>query len=386
MAFGIGKFGEKLAAFAAALLVATTAQAQIIQLGGSEAEIKAMLANQGYDRMDIVERGLSGATWQACKGPDRVQFKVYWDGRISQAQKIGGCRVEIGPEEVRQLLASRGYDRISVEDRGGSYLAVACIRNDRVRVEVNRVGDIGAERLLGPCENERSPADIQAILEAEGYDRIEFGNRQGRTFTVLACLEARRFELVVSRDGEVLDRKRAGECQRALTAAELPALLQSKGYERVAVTDPRLPRFKAEACRGRDRLELTVNRMGEVVDEVRIGRCAPPAALADITAVMRDEGYSQVKVVDNADKGFIATGCKADRREEFVFSRFAEILKQRDLGRCTSATVQEVLENLRAEGLEQTTVYVEACRGNRRVRITFDRLGQETARERIGPC
>lgn len=386
MAFRWSFGGAVLAAGMALLAILPAAQAQIIQLGGSDAEIRQMLYNQGFDRIDIVERGLSGATYQACRGAERLQFKVYWDGRISGQQRIGACRIQVGPDQVRELLRARGYERISIEERGGTYLAVGCIRGDRVRVEVTMTGDIGRERVLGRCEPDFTPVDIQAMLEAEGWDRIEIVDRRGQRVQVVACFENRRFELTMTRSGEVLERRRAGDCARALTIAELPAVLEQKGYERAVVIDPRLPRYKAEACRRGDRLELTVNRFGEILNEVKIGRCSPPARAEDISEIMRRDGYSSIKVVDNGDKGYVATGCKANRREEFLFSRYAEILKQRDLGRCTSASVQELADALRAEGVDRVQFYAEGCRGNRRVRIQYDSFGQETGRERVGPC
>ena len=360
--------------------------AQIVQLGGSDGDIKAMLTAQGYDRIDVVERGLSSATYQACLGADRMQLKVYWDGRINAPQKIGGCRIQISVEQAARLLEKRGYDRVSVEDRGGSYTAVACKQGTRVRVEISMNGDIGAERVLGRCEAELTPADLTAVLEAEGYDRIEFKARQGQRLTALACLDDERFELVLSRSGEIIDSRSVGECERAITAADLPSLLAKKGYDRVVVTDPRLPRYKVEACRAASRVELIVNRYGEVRDEVRIGACPPPATSADITEGLRVEGYKQIKVTDNGPAGFVATACKNQRRHEFLFNRYAEVVKERELGRCSALSMTEVLEGLKAGGLNKLSIFAEGCRAGRRVRVLLNEFGEEVSRERIGPC
>lgn len=370
------------------LLLATggPSLAQIVQLGGSDAEIKAMLAAQGYDRIDVVERGLSGATYNACLGRDRMQFKAYWDGRISTPTRIGGCRVQVNPEQAVQLLESKGYERISLEDRGGSYIAVACNRGSRVRVEVTAFGDIGPERVLGRCEAELEPADLLAILEADGYDRIEFKSRQGPRLVAEACQKGIRYELVLSRRGEVLEIVRIGECERALSAADLPALLEKKGYDRVVVTDPRLPRYRVEACRKAVRVELTVNRFGEIRDEVRIGVCQPPVTSAEITASLAAEGFKQIKVTDNGPTGFVAIGCRQQRRSEFLFNRFGEVLKERDLGRCTALTMSEVIVAAQASGLERIRLYAEGCRAGRRIRLLLNEFGEEVSRERIGAC
>jgi hypothetical protein len=378
----------RVAAFALAALLAWAApgQAQVIQLGGSDAEIKAMLHAQGYDRIDIVERGLSGATYNACLGPDRMQFKVYWDGRISTPNRIGGCRVQIGPEQATRILEQRGYERISLEDRGGVWLAVACNRGNRVRVEVSPFGDIGPERVLGRCEAELEPVDLIAMLEAQGFDRIEFKTRQGPRLVALACQRNTQLELVVNRRGDILESRPVGQCERQVSAGELPALLEKKGYDRVVVIDPRLPRYKVEACRRLDRLELLVNRFGEVLNEVRIGACPPPATAEMIRAGLQAEGYRQIKVMDNGPTGFSATACRDNRRSELLLNRFGEVLKERDLGRCNALTVTEVLQGAADAGLDRAQVYVEGCRGGRRIRLLLNEFGEEVSRERIGPC
>lgn len=367
-------------------LLAPFASSQVIQLGGSDSEIKGMLAAQGYDRIDVVERGLSGATYNACLGRDRMQFKVYWDGRISSPNRIGGCRVQINAEEAARLLESRGYDRISLEDRGGTWLAIACNRGQRVRVEVTPFGDIGAERVLGRCEAELEPSDLVATLEAAGYDRVEFKTRQGPRLIALACQRGIRLELTISRRGEVLEQRPVGECERVLGAADLPAFLEKKGYDRVVVTDPRLPRYRVEACRKLVKVELTVTRFGDIRDEVRIGNCQQPVGPAEITAGLQAEGYKQIKVIDNGPTGFAAMGCRDNRRSEFLFNRFGEVLKERDLGRCSALTMTEVLKGAADGGLDRVQVYVEGCRAGRRIRLLLNEFGEEVSRERIGGC
>ncbi len=370
----------------ALLGLAAPASSQIVQLGGSDGEIKAMLTAQGYDRIDVVERGLSGATYNACLGRDRMQFKVYWDGRISSPQRIGGCRVQVNPQEAVRLLEARGYDRISIEDRGGTYLAIACNRGQRVRVEVTPFGGIGPERVLGRCEAELEPADLVAMLEAAGYDRVEFKTRQGPRLIALACQRGARLELTINRRGEVLEQRNVGECERVLGTADLPAFLEKKGYDRVVVTDPRLPRYRVEACRKLVRVELTITRFGEIRDEVRIGNCQQPVGPADITAGLQTEGFKQIKVIDNGQTGFVATACRENRRSEFLFNRFGEVLKERDLGRCSALTMTEVLKGAADAGLDRVQVYVEGCRGGRKTRLLLNEFGEEISRERIGSC
>lgn len=373
-------------AMAAILSSAGAAPAQIIQLGGSESEIKAMLSARGYDRIDVVERGLSSTTYQACLGTDRLQFKVYWDGRIGSPDRIGGCRPFVDEAQVRRLLAARGYERISVENRGGTFIAVACRGNNRIRVNVSPHGDIGPERVFGACQPELAPADIVARLEAEGYDRVSFQDRQLPRYVAHACSGTVRYELVMNRFGEIAERRQIGQCERPVDPFDLPALLARKGIERAVVTDARPPRFRAEGCRGGYKVEVTVSRFGEILDEVRIGRCQPELTAAQLSALLRDQGYSNVRVTDNGANGFLAIVCEGNRRSELLINRYGEVSRQVALGPCASPTLREVIARFGEEGVRQARVYVEGCERGRRVRVEIDEYGEIRDRERLGGC
>lgn len=375
-----------LAMLAQAFVPAQGALAQIIQLGGSDAETKAILMARGFDRIDIVDRGLSSTTYQACRGTDRVQFKVYWDGRIGNPDRIGGCRPLVSAADAERILAERGYERISLEDRGGQFIAVACRRGERVRVTVSPHGDVAEERVLGRCEPFLLPADITARLEAEGYDRISFQDRQLPRYVALACRGQDRFELVLDRFGRIAERRRVGECERPVDPYDLPALLARRGIERAVVTDPRPPRYRAEGCRGQSKVDVTVSRFGEILHELVIGRCQSPVSADQLAAVLRRQGYSNVRVTDNGANGFIAVVCMQDRRSELILNRYGEVLREVPLGRCSSFTVQEVISNLSGEEMRDITVYAEGCRRGRRIRVEINEYGEPVGRERIGPC
>ena len=98
------------------------------------------------------------------------------------------------------------------------------------------------------------------------------------------------------------------------------------------------------------------------------------------------EGFKQIKVTDNGPTGFVAIGCRQQHRSEFLFNRFGEVLKERDLGRCTALTMSEVIAAAQASGLERIRLYAEGCRAGRRIRLLLNEFGEEVSRERIGAC
>jgi len=370
-----------------ALVLFDPAAAQLtIQLGGSDGDMKAMLAAQGYDRIDVADRGLSSTTFHACRGADRFQFKVYWDGRISTPIRIGGCRTFVTAADVNRMLLSQGYERINLEEQDQGWVAVACASGSRVRIDISQFGDLSQPRALGPCQNELAPTDISALLERQGYDRMEFTNRRPPRYVVEACLQAERFELVVDRFGNIAQRRRIGGCDAPVNPYDLPGFLADRGLDRAKVIDARPPRYRAEACRGRDRVELVVSRYGRILDEVRIGRCPPPVSADELSAIMARQGYSNISIADNGADGYIASACLKDRRNELIVTRFGEVLKERELGRCTSLTIEEVLRSLARDGWRGTTAYVEGCRQGRRLRLQLNEFGEEIGRERLGRC
>lgn len=369
-----------------AFLTAGIAQAQIIQLGGSDAEIKARLMAQGYDRIDIADRGLSSTTYRACRGADRVEFKVYWDGRIGTPRRIGGCRVMVSAADVEAMLAGQGFRRISIEERGGRFIAVACRQGQRIRVRVTPQGDIERERVIGECGQALAPADIAALLERQGYDRIQFTDRQLPRYVALACFDNRRFELTLNRRGEVVNRDRRGNCEAPIDPYDLPRILAERGVDRVQVVDDRLPRYMAQGCRGRHRVEITVNRFGSILDEVRIGRCRPALNADQLAQSLEAKGFTRIKVTDNGDQGFSAIACLNNERSELVLTRYGEVVRQISLGGCVSRSVEQVVGDLEGRGLDRIAVYAEACRNNRRIRFEIDAYGEITGRERVGSC
>lgn len=373
---------------AALLLIAFTspsANAQFnIQIGGSEAEFKAHLAQNGFNRIDTVKLGLSESKFDACKGDKRYRVKFKWTGQTSQ-KVIGNCRASITQKQVRRILKDRGYRRINIEDRAGKFLAVGCLNKDRYRVEVNDFGDIGRERRIGSCQNDLSPADIAAKLEDAGFNRINFTDRQLPRYVTEACERKDRVELVMNRFGEIVESQRIGKCRSAISPDEITAILREKGYRRITLIDGQLPRYIAQACKKGKRFEVTMNRWGNVSNEVQVGQCRNAYSEEQIIASMRDNGYKNISIKMDG-KNYLTRGCKQNRLNEIILTRFGELVSRNDLGSCDAPRINDLAETLRNRGLSKLHFFVEACRGNKKVRISFDEFANRTGRQVIGNC
>lgn len=380
-----------IALLATGLIISTLAttkpQAQIIRLGGSDAEVQARLLSMGYDRLSIAGRGLSSTTYHACQGTDRVEFKVYWDGRLGGRKRIGGCRTIMGQQQIANMLARSGYERVSVEASGRGFAATACRQGDRVELQITPQGDIRNERVTGRCRGgELSIADIRESLRREGYDRIEFTDRELPRYVALACTGNRRFELTMNRRGQITNRQPAGNCAAPIDPYDLPRILAERGYDRVAVVDDRLPRYMVHACKGASKLEVTVDRFGEIAHELRIGQCNQALSRRQVEQSLEAQGFTRIRVTDNGRDGFTAVVCQNNERSELVLTRYGEVTRRVDLGRCSSPSIREVVSSLAGQGMNNVAISAEACVRGRKLRIDLNEFGEELGRRRIGNC
>lgn len=369
------------------LLITLTASAQAqlsIQIGGSEAEFRQWLAREGYDRIDTNKIGLSSSSFDACRDGKRYRVKFEWTGKVDR-KVIGNCRSVLDEAAIRNQLRQAGYRRITIEDRAGKFLAIGCRDGDRYRVEVNYYGDIGRERRIGECQDALSPQDVTARLEEQGYDRITFTNRQLPRYVAEACLRRDRMELVINRRGEIVSSQRIGACRGALDRDGIVSRLRQEGYDDIAVIDGRLPRYIVSACKGAMRFEVTLNRWGEITNQVRIGRCRTEFTAAEVEESMQNSGYTNITVVEENNR-FITRGCQNRRHRHVVLARNGKLIEERELGRCNGLEIDDLGDILRKRGLSRLQFSVEGCEGSRHVRIRFDEFANRISKETIGRC
>ncbi|NNE21264.1 MAG: PepSY domain-containing protein [Rhizobiales bacterium] len=363
------------------------AQAQItIQLGISDAQAKRILRASGHSELKIVKRSLSKLHVEACRDGRRVHVRLDQKGRVIESNEIGTCRRTVSIDQARGILRDRGYRRINIKPQRGAYVAVACRDGQRHRVSVSNYGEFTKQRDMGACRSALSPSDVTALLLERGFDRIDFTDDQLPRYVATACIGERREELVLNRRGKIRDRLQIGKCDPPITTDQIPAILAKLGFDRIQVTDDRLPRYRAEACRGTNRIELALNKFGAVIDQYTFDRCPPPITLAQLTDALTRQGFKPVFVEPDAGDTFNVNVCRDGNRIMASVSKYGDVLDQRDKGACSLPSLPAIAEGFRHRGLSATKFYVEGCRDGYRVRATINPFGEPAAREQLGPC
>ncbi len=370
------------------MAITTTAQAQLsIELGGSNADIKRMLNSKGYSEIAITSRRLTTTIAKACMDGIRYQMKILITGKIKWRKEIGRCERTITIQEARRLLQQDGYNRIDIEPRRNAFVAIACLGNDRLRVSVDRHGRIRQDRRIGNCRPDAlSPTDITANLKEQGYTRIKFIDRQLPRYVAEACQGLKKVELVLNRRGEIRQERSIGQCRRAISPRELPRILTELGYRRIKIIDDKLPRYVAEACRRNELMEITLNRFGQVIDQFSLGQCRRPVTRKKLLESLADQGFKRINLIREDKNGFIVDACSDDRQIRISYNQYGEVVKQRDRGLCKSRTVREITKALSNRGMTRYHIFVEGCRKGRKLRIEFNRFGDPIGRTRLGRC
>ena len=367
--------------------VVNDAHSQIsIQLGGDFGRAKRGLIARGYSQIQLVGQGFTKFQVEACQNGIRYWFKSDSRGRTNQKRQIGVCQSTVTIENVQQLLASQGYSRINVEDRGGTFLAVACLGNDRMRIAVNNIGQIGKRRILGTCRDSLSPEDVAVSLQREGYTRIKFTNRQLPVYRVDACLGKRKYKLEVNQFAETLSQKRLGECRGPIDPRKLVELLERQGYSRIVVIDDKLPRYVAEVCEKSKRVELTLNRYGDVIERYSTGKCSRQIDRRQIVDAMRDQGYSRINVKRENSRGFVVEACYSGQLIRIDFNPYGEFLDERALGDCPRLSIRQIKSRLTERKFSGVTFYAQGCRKGKLIQFAINEYGDRSNRKIIGKC
>ncbi len=364
------------------------AQLQLNLGGGSDATILRTLRRAGYSEIEIFYRGLTKSRVRACRGGDRLQMEVAPNGRVKNSAKIGECRSRINIARARDILRNKGYREILLEDTGrGGYRGTACLNNRRMDMRVGYFGKVREIGQLGRCRQILSRREVAQRLRSRGYDRIKVEkDTPPPPFFVEACRGQNRVDLVVVGNGRIQRERRIGRCEPPINPNQIAAVLQKKGYTRVRVTDDVLPRYGARACRGDDRIELILNRFGEIRDEQKIGQCPRPLTRDQLVRQLKDEGFRRISIKDAAGRGFIVEACISNERVRVDISPYGETSSEKVLGPCKSPRLGKVLQDFKKRGLNRAKIFVEGCRRGNRVKIELDRYGDKVRSRRIGRC
>lgn len=376
-----------LIAVAAMLVLPSLAQAQMkLQFGISDAQVKQKLRASGHSELKVVKRSLTKVHVEACRDGQRLYLRLDMAGRIIQRSRLGKCRRTVSIEQAKEILRTKGYRRINIELQRDAYVAVACRDGQRQTVSISQFGEITSQRNMGSCRTVLSPSDVTALLRKRGYNRIDFTDDELPRYVARACNGDRRVELILNRRGKIRDQFQIGKCDPPINAAQVPGILAKLGYDRVQLTNARPPRYQAEACRGRDRIELTVNRFGKVIDQLTTGQCPAAVTQAELVRSLTRQGFKPVFVEPDANDTFNVNACRDGKRIMASFSKYGEILDQRDKGKCALPTLNAIANRFDERGLSDAQFFIEGCRDGRRFRIRINRFGERVARERLGKC
>ena len=364
-----------------------SAFAQIsIQLGGDFGRAKQALTRKGYTQIKLVGQGFTKFQVEACKGGVRYWFKSDSRGRTNRQRKIGVCQTHVSLQRVEQIMAAQGYTRINIEDRSGKYIAVACLGNDRLRVRINYNGQIGKRRVLGSCRKSLTPADVTATLRKEGYTQIKYINRRAPVYVAEACLGRRKFRLDVNEFGETLSQRHLGDCRGPIDPRRLAQVLEGKGFTRVVVIDDRLPRYVAEVCKNDKRIELTLNRYGDIIERNRTGRCSARVDRKQVVQGLRQQGFSRIDVKRADANGYLVAACHSGKRIRIEFNTYGEFINEREVGNCERLTMQQVKNKLKKRDFSKLNFYVEGCKNNKLIRFRVNQYGDRSDRKVLGRC
>ncbi len=365
---------------------ATPVAAQIkFEFGDFDKIVVAALQARGFSEITIVANELFQARVEACKDSVRYRFNWRIDGNISDMRKIGTCGA-ITVEQVRQLLIEAGYGEIEVFDRDDGFVAFACRNGDRMRLIMRADGKITHAKKVGQCQSDLSRGEIAALLRKQGFEAIDFQPSEPREFIVHACLGRAKFEIVLDRQGNIRREVRIGVCEPGIDPAEIPAILAKRGFTRVEVIDDQLPDYVAVGCKDGNRVEVTLNRFGVIVKTQRLGRCARRLSEAEITRILDGRGFQRIMIVEVRNERYTIDACYKRRSLRMVFTVYGDFISENDRGACLSRRVSEILEELERQDVNDAQIYVEGCRGNRRLRYPLDELGDRGEGERIGKC
>ena len=357
-----------------------------IQFGLSKAKVIRELSRKGYDQIEIYDRGMTSVWARACKGGVRYRVRINLRMKLSGIDEIGQCRRFLTVEEVQAQLRNLGYRRINIEDQNGFYIAVVCNRGARTRVTMSHFGEIKNQKNIGRCKDVFEPTDIATVLREQGYNRINFTDRQLPTYVAEACLNNDRLKLELNRFGKLRRQTRIGRCDPPIDPTTLYAVLRDKGYNRIQILDDRLPRYVAHACRGNNQLKVTLNRYGRVTDETKIGNCASAVTVNQVEKLLEDNGFTRVHVQVNGVGAFDIIACLEGQKKIIKLSRYGELVDEADDGACETRSLRKVRDALLNSGMRGVKFYAEACRKKRRIRIHLNEFGERIGRERIGSC
>ncbi len=288
--------------------------------------------------------------------------------------------------DAEEELRRAGYRRIETRREDRSIAATACRRDIKYQLRFNRRGQIVDRREDGPCRVAGLNSDqIIEVLRRDGYRRIDVTSSRPPRYTAEACLDGERLRLELNRRGNVRSQRRIGECGRRFNPTNLANLLRDNGFDRIVINRSDRAPYLAEGCKGSSLIEVTVGRNGRIRKEERVGRCAEAVSKQQVAKKLRDQGYFGVNITKFRG-GWRADVCRQETKLTLEIDAYGDVSRERNSGECRSQTILQVLKTLESRGAKNVNAVVEGCFRGTKYRWEFDRLGNRTGRDRIGNC
>ncbi|MEN0001179.1 MAG: hypothetical protein AAF940_09860 [Pseudomonadota bacterium] len=193
-------------------------------------QVAAKLVDEGYTELNYDEdQRRAPYRLDACERRARLALEVSATGEIQQRRVIGRCLDPIDSRQVPQILAQAGYDRIELlDDTPPIFIAEACKDDARVELIVGIRGRILQETGVGQCRTSVTAQVLKTQVEREGFYNIDVDRAQsGRGFQVSACYANQSYRLKYNAFGELLDQSRRSDC-RQMNYAELSAIAKAR--------------------------------------------------------------------------------------------------------------------------------------------------------------
>ena len=189
----------------------------------SATELYNILLHRGFTNVNIIDGSPPKYVAEACRKDVRFQLTLNARTEITDRRRRGPCTDEArgiaSDHDVRRVLQDRGYEQIVIVDQSRlGFVVNACRHQDRFRMTVDRNGEVADRRRRGRCSSSglagynSTKADIRRTLSAKGYFPVKFLNSRDGYHNVRTCRNGIRFELRMSRSGEIESRRRSGWC------------------------------------------------------------------------------------------------------------------------------------------------------------------------------
>lgn len=366
-----------------------SAQKVEIQIGASSGAAKRSLVANGYDQIEIYHQGFKSIKARACKDGKRFDVKLGGRGNLKSARQIGKCRSVLSGKAIERRLSKLGLERFSLDQQNAHYVAVGCLKGERVRLVLNQFGEVERRRGFGQCERIFEPSDIRPLLNKAGYNRVIFQDRQLPWYAAHACKNGQRVELLLTRFGEIKRQRKIGQCAQPLNPARIEAHLKKRGYNGIYVFDRKLPGYRAEACQNNRRFEVVLNQFGELKGRNPLGPCAVSLSKKDVTKHLNKEGFKRINIVKTgkaASYKFNVDACLNGRQHKLSLSQYGDVLNDIDRGLCRSHPVSDIKKRLEKRGVRGVSFFADGCYRGTKFRFQFDEYGDRINRKKIGKC